>query len=215
MFKKTLFAVLTFIVSGQGFAATVNVYTDRTAWESALAGFTINTETFSNPITAADVITLDNGIISTASPSGLNSTANNVEDGQYYAYTCSRVPCTYPAEYDWALPSATYAIGADFFSLAPQRIDIDGVKMDIDSLGFVGMTINDSIGGTDGFYGIISDTLFDNIDFRCYLSCGDGFHIDNFSIASAPPPVPVPAAIWLFGTAIIGLVGFRKRRNVA
>jgi len=29
------------------------------------------------------------------------------------------------------------------------------------------------------------------------------------------PPVPVPAAIWLFGTAMIGLVGFGKRRKAA
>lgn len=28
-------------------------------------------------------------------------------------------------------------------------------------------------------------------------------------------PVPVPAAIWLFGTALIGLVGFGRRRNAA
>jgi hypothetical protein len=30
-----------------------------------------------------------------------------------------------------------------------------------------------------------------------------------------PNPVPVPAAIWLFGTALIGLVGFSKRRKAA
>ena len=28
----------------------------------------------------------------------------------------------------------------------------------------------------------------------------------------APNPVPVPAAVWLFGTALIGLVGFGKRK---
>jgi len=35
------------------------------------------------------------------------------------------------------------------------------------------------------------------------------------AISSAPPvnPVPIPAAIWLFGTALIGLVGFGKRRK--
>jgi len=26
-------------------------------------------------------------------------------------------------------------------------------------------------------------------------------------------PVPVPAAVWLFGTALIGLVGFGKRKS--
>jgi len=26
-------------------------------------------------------------------------------------------------------------------------------------------------------------------------------------------PVPVPAAVWLFGTALVGLVGFGKRKS--
>lgn len=30
----------------------------------------------------------------------------------------------------------------------------------------------------------------------------------------SPSPVPVPAAAWLFGTAILGLIGFNKRRKV-
>jgi hypothetical protein len=34
----------------------------------------------------------------------------------------------------------------------------------------------------------------------------------QFLTASSPSPVPVPAAVWLFGTALIGLVGFSKRR---
>jgi hypothetical protein len=37
------------------------------------------------------------------------------------------------------------------------------------------------------------------------------------AISSAPPvnPVPVPAAVWLFGTALIGFVGMSRRRKVA
>jgi len=31
----------------------------------------------------------------------------------------------------------------------------------------------------------------------------------------SPSPVPVPAAIWLFGSALIGLVGFSRRRKAA
>ncbi len=37
-------------------------------------------------------------------------------------------------------------------------------------------------------------------------------HTVRFDIAS---PVPVPAAIWLFGTGILGLIGFSKRRKAA
>jgi hypothetical protein len=35
----------------------------------------------------------------------------------------------------------------------------------------------------------------------------------TFNLVEPSPPVPVPAAVWLFGTALIGLVGFSKRRK--
>ncbi len=46
----------------------------------------------------------------------------------------------------------------------------------------------------------------------------EGVTLDDFIFGTpvaAPNPVPVPAAIWLFGTALIGLVGIRKRRKIA
>lgn len=44
-------------------------------------------------------------------------------------------------------------------------------------------------------------------------SLNDGFYIDNVSLSplSSAPVVPVPAAVWLFATALIGLAGFSKR----
>lgn len=36
----------------------------------------------------------------------------------------------------------------------------------------------------------------------------------NGTIAFSASPVPVPGAVWLFGTAIAGLVGFGKRKHV-
>ena len=38
---------------------------------------------------------------------------------------------------------------------------------------------------------------------------------DNEALRVFPSAVPVPAAIWLFGTALIGLIGFSKRRKAA
>lgn len=39
--------------------------------------------------------------------------------------------------------------------------------------------------------------------------------LDPFAVYAvwSPAPVPIPAAVWLFGTALIGLVGFGKRRK--
>jgi len=59
-----------------------------------------------------------------------------------------------------------------------------------------------------------------------HLGLGDFFLVDDISlndssippVSSSIPPVslvPVPAAVWLFGTALIGLAGFSKRRKVA
>jgi len=38
-------------------------------------------------------------------------------------------------------------------------------------------------------------------------------YLDDVVLSTSP--VPIPAAIWLFGTALIGLLGFGKRRKVA
>ena len=43
-----------------------------------------------------------------------------------------------------------------------------------------------------------------------------GLQVQSLSFSPAPiSAVPVPAAIWLFGTALLGLVGFSKRRKAA
>ena len=39
------------------------------------------------------------------------------------------------------------------------------------------------------------------------------YSVTNWSVSVSP--VPVPAAVWLFGTALIGLVGMSRRRKVA
>jgi hypothetical protein len=57
-----------------------------------------------------------------------------------------------------------------------------------------------------------------------HLGLGHFFLVDDISLneSSYPPvlssirpvsPIPVPAAFWLFGTALIGLAGFSKRRK--
>jgi len=185
-------------------AALITVYTDRTTWESALAGAVISTETFSTPIAAADVIALDNGIVSTANPTSFSY--NRVSGGVFGGYACSVTACNSfaPDDIGWALPSAVNAIGGDFFGVNSSG----GVTIDIDSLGYSGAAIFDSLGGSNGFYGLISDTQFSNIAFRCAGNCGDAYSIDNFSSAS----VPEPTSLLLLGIGLAGLGFARKRR---
>jgi hypothetical protein len=60
-----------------------------------------------------------------------------------------------------------------------------------------------------------SITTSGNIPISLTLKKGD--HVDFLfnvtSYASAVQPVPVPAAIWLLGSGLIGLVGFKRRKR--
>lgn len=63
------------------------------------------------------------------------------------------------------------------------------------------------------FLGIASYATFD------FSGSSTRYILDNFSgtfgSSEEIPVIPVPAAVWLFGTALIGLVGFSKRRKAA
>ena len=54
-----------------------------------------------------------------------------------------------------------------------------------------------------------------NIEFTARNLYGDDGNNDYALAAITVSAVPVPAAIWLFGTGLIGLIGFSKRRKAA
>jgi len=90
-------------------------------------------------------------------------------------------------------------------TLFTQVLAITGTPHDTESAGVWYANISDN---TD-------DTLND------YAKTLNGFVLEanprnNFGSAlvrNTVPAVPIPAAVWLFGTALIGLVGFGKRRK--
>jgi hypothetical protein len=60
-----------------------------------------------------------------------------------------------------------------------------------------------------------SSTAIRSFSFFDSVGTG-GSAIDNLILdTGSVSAVPVPAAVWLFGTALIGLVGFGKRRKAA
>ena len=63
------------------------------------------------------------------------------------------------------------------------------------------------IGDNLRFFGIISDASFSTVEFRGLEN--DGFGMDNVMYGT----VPVPPAVWLFGSGLIGLVGIARRKN--
>jgi len=65
----------------------------------------------------------------------------------------------------------------------------------------------------NGFFGLTSDVAIDYVIIRNGIFPGGGndrFFIDNLS---ADAVVPVPAAVWLFGSGLIGLIGIARRKK--
>lgn len=66
----------------------------------------------------------------------------------------------------------------------------------------------------NGFFGLTSDVAIDYVIIRngIFPDVGnDRFFIDNLS---ADTVVPVPAAVWLFSSGLVGLLGFARRNKV-
>lgn len=60
------------------------------------------------------------------------------------------------------------------------------------------------------YFALSSTIPFDSMLFA--TSAGDGFGIDNVSVGTSP--TPVPGALWLLGSGLIGLVGVRRVASV-
>ena len=83
-------------------------------------------------------------------------------------------------------------------------------------------------GGTGVFNFLAADAGFGEVDYVEFFftdfyrlkpsSLGDtdlDFEFDNVVVGESISAVPVPAAVWLFGTGIIGLVSLGKRKQAA
>ena len=66
--------------------------------------------------------------------------------------------------------------------------------------------LRDGVGGIDDFETFTFSSDFTNL---AYVEVGSAvFSMDNLSVST----VPIPAAVWLFGSGLIGLVGFARRK---
>jgi hypothetical protein len=74
------------------------------------------------------------------------------------------------------------------------------------SYNFTGFTGPDTTGGI---------TLQFNSACAPIAGCNADYFIDNVSITADLAPIPIPAAVWLFGSGLVGLVGVARRKRAA
>ena len=110
-----------------------------------------------------------------------------------------------PLSIDFTDP-LTFAFSLDFSSAGEQET----VKLYDSSNTLITSVLAPN---ASGFFGLVSDTAIDSVIIRngIFPASGnrDRFFIDNLRVNA----VPVPAAIWLFGSGIVALAGFARRKN--
>jgi len=135
-----------------------------------------------------------------------------------------------PNDFDLILGDQIFATGSfdnsSFTGIGAEAISLITVDFTVGSQGF--NISDDTQGGgfpqinfQDGvFVGINFDAVFQSFGFfrsSAALGTFDGFD-DNFGSISgtwdATTYVPVPAALWLFGSGLIGLAGFARRKKL-
>jgi hypothetical protein len=106
--------------------------------------------------------------------------------------------------------NSTLNLGAGAGSFQDHEWDVGAAWKTNDlSLGQIGIFEISDLGGAIGVGDINS------IGLRGQATTGPGGSAKEFYLASSSiSAVPVPAAVWLFGTALIGFIGFSRRTKV-
>jgi len=107
-------------------------------------------------------------------------------------------------------------VGFDVNSMLVADYSADRISAyEVDSDGNPILTTReDFLTDLDGAEGAFIDPLTGDFLFSTFGGGNRLIRVDGF-IPPPPAVVPVPAAVWLFGTALIGLVGFSRRSKTA
>ena len=125
---------------------------------------------------------------------------------------------------------STSAVNVTSASGDTANLDFSGWSVTWNGIADIPMSGGAHSGGTDGVAvvtcaagsGCASGSTY-TLDYYATVPVGDPsnfggvkylLHLDGV-IGDAPAAIPVPAAVWLFGSGLLGLVGVARRRKVA
>ncbi|MBZ0070792.1 MAG: VPLPA-CTERM sorting domain-containing protein [Gammaproteobacteria bacterium] len=190
-------------------------YTDRTAWESVgtvlftedFEGYRVDTSYAATPLNVGPF---------TLATIGSSRFDNNFVDVPRFKY--SGIPASFgnaavsiyvegPLATDIIFNSPVNGFFADF--LWPGNGTSRPLRMTLSLLGGGTLALSvPGVGATLEHFGFFSSDAITSI--RLSNGANDGIMMDNIAVSA----VPVPAAVWLFGSGLIGLIGIARRKTV-
>jgi hypothetical protein len=92
-----------------------------------------------------------------------------------------------------------------------------GNTLSIDVNGTIFTHADDAFASLSFDNGVLTDFDFFTASFSSYFTQFDdlGLMFGEWNTVATITPVPVPAAVWLFGSGLIGIAGFARQRKAA
>jgi hypothetical protein len=225
MRKTVLYLLaLTSLLTAPAWAATVG-YTDQSSWSTAVGGGIqlIDFESYVVGTHIDDQLPGISGVVGESPNGAAQPTIDSSTNLPFPMFEGGTLP-TEPQFLSNGMSAAEgYSTGSIRFDFSQGVASIGAFIVDGSPLANFSIELfdeNQNITGSyispprnltssTGFIGITSDSLFYSARFAS-LSSNDSWGIDNLQYSV----VPIPAAAWLFGSALAGLGWLRRKQSI-
>lgn len=141
----------------------------------------------------------------------INDSVDGPSTKSHWANGPTGISYTFDATVLGALPTSAGLVWTDGAgAITFEAYDASNVL--IDALTLSGRADGSFFGttGEDTFFGVTNAAGISRLFVR---NSSGGIEVDHLQYGGQAAVVPVPAALWLFGTALVGLLGFGKQRK--
>jgi hypothetical protein len=201
--KKVLLTVLMFLLGVSQAIAATTFYTNRAAFNMAVSGLTFESFEYANLPVPFESYAFPGFTLSETN--GINLVTDVIHNSYFGNY-----PVTDGINAVWYDDNSN-SIGYFKFNSGIKAFGID-VTTDAINTMTVGGDVSYSFGllaNTPQFFGVISTDYFANVTF----SASGGPLVGFDSLSFGEGVVPIPGAVWLLGSGLLGLGGWRRFRR--
>jgi hypothetical protein len=202
--KKVLLIVLMLLLGVSQSIAATTFYTDRAAFNMAVSGLTFESFEYTNLPVPFESYAFPGFTLGEAN--GINLVTDVIHNNVFGNY-----PVTDGINAVWYDDNGN-SIGYFNFNSGIKAFGIDVTTDEINTMT-VGGDVSysfDLLANKPQFFGVISTDYFDNVTFSA--SGGPEVGFDSLSFGNGTV-VPIPGAVWLLGSGLLGLGGWRRFRK--